>query len=170
MVDIGLAGKKTMARHAPIKLLLKSSPFTRFHSVSFCLVGLTSLKVWHKGFQVSLLTDKTWMQDKRTTTQSMHLFASVNPEGEKEENLEVSRRTWSEEESRKKKENETNFNKLSLMDMVIYKVKTHREKKFNEKNRRKNGGVERVDRKHLFVLSLVITSPGQHLYSTKGKC
>lgn len=45
MVDIGLAAKKTMALHAPIKLLLKSPLLPRFHSVSFCLVSGQDLQV-----------------------------------------------------------------------------------------------------------------------------
>ena len=45
MLDIGLAAKKTMALHAPIKLLLKSPLLPRFHSVSFCLVSGQDLQV-----------------------------------------------------------------------------------------------------------------------------
>lgn len=45
MLDIGLAAKKTMALHAPIKLLVKSPLLPCFHSVSFCLVSGQDLQV-----------------------------------------------------------------------------------------------------------------------------
>lgn len=45
VVDIGLAAKKTMPLHGPIKFLLKSPLLTRFHSVSFCLVAGLDLQV-----------------------------------------------------------------------------------------------------------------------------
>lgn len=56
MADIGLAAKKTMPLHAPIKLLLKSPLLTRFHSVSFCLVSGQDLQVFDCDIRDSTLS------------------------------------------------------------------------------------------------------------------
>lgn len=56
MVDIGLLAKKTMALHAPIKLLLKSPLLPCFHSVSFCLVSGQDLQVSDCDIRDSMLS------------------------------------------------------------------------------------------------------------------
>ena len=132
MLDIGLAAKKTMALHAPIKLLLKSPLLPRFHSVSFRLVSGQDLQVSGCDIRDSMLSTPNRLHKDARQKNSNAARAFICVRGEREGSRRGSGRgrEGRSEEEKKRKEH-------LCMDMDIYGLKRA---KNNTKRKRRNRG------------------------------
>lgn len=167
MVDIGFAAKKTMALHAPIKLLLKSPLLPCFHSVSFWLVSGQDLQVSGCDIRDSLLSTpnrlhKDARQKNRNTACAFICFGK----GRGREGRES--RGWGERGERGIVKGEKEDGGQKVKEIAIYRYgylwsQDQKEEKIKGEKRGEKG-------KHFFLLSAVIASPGRHLYSTRRKC
>lgn len=83
MLDIGPAAKKTMTRHAPIKLLLKSLLLAHFHSVSFCLVSGWDLQVSGCDIRDSVLStpNRLYKDARQKNSNAARAFISLGMKG-----------------------------------------------------------------------------------------
>lgn len=86
MVDIGLAVKKTMTLHTPIKLLLKSPLLAHFHSVSFCLVSGQDLQVSGCDIRDSMLStpNRLYKGARQKNSNTACTFICLGEEGGRE--------------------------------------------------------------------------------------
>lgn len=83
MLDIGPAAKKTMTRHAPIKLLLKSLLLAHFHSVSFRLVSGRDLQVSGCDMRDSVLStpNRLYKDARQKNSDAARAFISLGMKG-----------------------------------------------------------------------------------------
>lgn len=83
MLDIGPAAKKTMTRHAPIKLLLKSLLLAYFHSVSFRLVSGRDLQVSGCDIRDSVLStpNRLYKDARQKKSDAARAFISLGMKG-----------------------------------------------------------------------------------------
>lgn len=159
MLDIGLAAKKTMALHAPIKLLLKSPLLPRFHSVSFRLVSGQDLQVSGCDIRDSMLSTPNRLHKDARQKNSNAARAFIYVRGEREGSRQGSRRG---REGRGKEEEKERNNYLWIWIFMDSKEKKIPKEKGGKEGRKRG--------KHFFLLSPVIAGPGWHLYSTRRKC
>lgn len=168
MVDIGLAAKKTMTLHAPIKLLLKSPLLAHFHSVSFCLVSGQDLQVSGCDIRDSMLStpNRLYKDARQKNSNTACAFICLGKERGREgkgvDRVIGEGEKWESKETKRKwtKKNRTRYGYGFLWNWE------HRGK--NTKKKKKEKRVEIG--KHFFLLSPVIAGPGRHLYSTRRKC
>lgn len=159
MLDIGLAAKKTMALHAPIKLLLKSPLLPRFHSVSFRLVSGQDLQVSGCDIRDSMLSTPNRLHKDARQKNSNAARAFIYVRGEREGSRQGSRRG---REGRGKEEEKERNNYLWIWIFMDSKEKKIPKEKGGKEGRKRGN--------HFFLLSPVIAGPGWHLYSTRRKC
>lgn len=166
MVDIGLAAKKTMALHAPIKLLLKSPLLPCFHSVSFCLVSGQDLQVSGCDIRSSMLStpNRLHKDARQKDSNTACAFICLGKDWGKEWRETIG---WWEWEKRRAKGEEKRLKKrLLFMNMDGYGLE-NREKRISE---RKKGGKGKEKEKRFFLVSPVITGACRHIYSSRRKC
>lgn len=135
MVDIGLAAKKTMARHAPIKLLLKSPLLPRFHSVSFCLVSGQDLQVSGCDIRDSMLSTPNRLHKDRRQKDSNTAcaFICLDKKGGREGK---GLRGWREREKKREWKRES---EIVISGYGYLWTQEQREEKNPERKRRKRG-------------------------------
>lgn len=140
MLDIGLAAKKTMALHAPIKLLLKSPLLPRFHSVSFRLVSGQDLQVSGCDIRDSMLSTPNRLHKDARQKNSNAARAFIYVRGKREGSRQGSRR------GRVKKEKKERNSYLWIWIFMDSKEKKIPKEKGGKEGRKRG--------KHFFLLSL----------------
>lgn len=168
MVDIGLAAKKTMALHAPIKLLLKSPLLPRFHSVSFCLVSGQDLQVSGCDIRDSMLSTPNRLHKDTRQKNSNTACAFICLGKERGREGREWRGWWEREKRRVKGEKESARKKEKEIFIYGYGylwTQEQREKNTNRKRRKrgeKRGSISFYSRRLSLVQAGIFILPGEN--------